>query len=538
MKRAPLLPVYAWAALLILITGLSLKDYNSFQLGTYMDDSRYVVLARSIAFADTYALKIGPAPPRPTGYPFGFPLLLAPFAKLFSEAPERMQLIGLLATLLNASLLFWGWPLLSRVKSRWWALAVASLYAVAPLTFGHTRMVMSEPIFTTFALVALLLVERCLQREQSTWGHSLALGLALTFVLFTRHVGVALCAAVLLRLILSPTGRSLRNLGGILAGALSLLIPVLLLTPVMSHDLVPRRPWRHFFQPSARIVTTEEDPFTARFTRGIQIYAQHHLRAAVIPLGGGSRETEFGHALGLRDLPSLTGLAATGLVLLGAASQLFRRDLRPAVLLFEGMYLLTILLWYYRAPRLLYPIQPFLVYQLLVGIRLITSWILRSRVIAQRAGTRLPDVAVVTVVATFFLVSLYKDLHVPHSHEYVRDFHVGTTWLKERTPPDAVVMAQWPETVHLYASRQTVPYPTAESTAELAHFLSQYDVDYVFVEPAVQWDPNGVRRYDKAMQLLLRLLAPLEAIGRLTLVYESSPKEKVRIYHVQEEPPA
>src|SRR5918911_1496349 len=61
--------------LLILITSiaLSLSNYDSFQLGSYMDDASYAVLAKSIVHSHTYGLINTPGQPASTRYPFGFP---------------------------------------------------------------------------------------------------------------------------------------------------------------------------------------------------------------------------------------------------------------------------------------------------------------------------------------------------------------------------------------------------------------------------------------------------------------------------------
>jgi hypothetical protein len=45
-----------------------------------------------------------------------------------------------------------------------------------------------------------------------------------------------------------------------------------------------------------------------------------------------------------------------------------------------------------------------------------------------------------------------------------------------------------------------------------------------------------VREYDDAARAFLSLLEGRAASGRLTLVYESPPREKVRIYRVPETP--
>jgi hypothetical protein len=80
---------------------LSLKNYDQFQIGVWMDDAHYAVLAKSIIFSDTYGIINSPGHPLPTRYPFGFPLLLSSIVWLFPTTPELLNLISLLATLIN-----------------------------------------------------------------------------------------------------------------------------------------------------------------------------------------------------------------------------------------------------------------------------------------------------------------------------------------------------------------------------------------------------------------------------------------------------
>ena len=96
-------PVLAWSALLLLVLWLSVRGYDSFQLGTYRDDARYVLLAQSIVAHDTYG-ELGGS--QAVGkFPFGFPLLLAPFVWLWPDHADAGKALSLVATL-NSPLVF------------------------------------------------------------------------------------------------------------------------------------------------------------------------------------------------------------------------------------------------------------------------------------------------------------------------------------------------------------------------------------------------------------------------------------------------
>jgi 4-amino-4-deoxy-L-arabinose transferase-like glycosyltransferase len=74
---------------------------------------------------------------------------------------------------------------------------VAGLYALCPLTIDQSRMVMSEPLFTTFCLVGLILAEQAVQGQRGRWW-SLAMASALVLAVFTRTVGVVVIVVVLI----------------------------------------------------------------------------------------------------------------------------------------------------------------------------------------------------------------------------------------------------------------------------------------------------------------------------------------------------
>ncbi len=150
-----------WLVLLAAAVTVSLLQYGHSVVGVYkLDDSAYIVLAESLVHADRYGLINAPGAPVPTHFPFGYPLVLSPFVVLFPGNLEVLKAVSLVATLLNAGILFWGWRWFRVQRSYWWAIAVVGLYVLSPLTVRFAGMVMSEPVFTTFCLLAILLAEQ------------------------------------------------------------------------------------------------------------------------------------------------------------------------------------------------------------------------------------------------------------------------------------------------------------------------------------------------------------------------------------------
>jgi hypothetical protein len=520
--------------LLIIALALSIKNYDSFQLGTYMDDSSYVVLAQSIALSDDYGLINVPGQPQPTRYPFGFPLLLSPFAELFPDNPNLMKLASLLATLLNASLLFVGWPYLSQNKSYWWGLIIAALYLTSPLVVSHTRMVMSEPAFTTFILAALILTEKYLSKDGNKPTKSLILGGIAAFALFIRTLGIALWIAIVIRVLLTlPINKSLKILGYMFGGGIAVVLIVIILTPVAIPDLVPVEYVDQFQDPISWGQTQIETSLVPRFLSAFTEYTKQHLRDTITPVGGGKRELEFGKRLGVDNLPLLTGLFIGILILLGSFSFLSKQGVSPTVYLFEILYFGAILLWPWRGERFLYPLQPFLYYHFLLGILLVIGQIERLKLFSRNASRLISHICVGAVILTTLIFSIYKGFtDNTSSLEYTRDLRVGAIWLRENASNDAVIMAQQPQSIYLYSQRKTIDYPRVANATELERLIHEQGVDYILVAPKLEWRADGSLAYDEyTLDVLLPFLNTLTEKELLRLVYESE-KDMTKVYQV------
>ena len=88
--------VTALVLLIAVSLGLYLWRFDSFQVGTYMDDAEYMVLSKSIAEGRDYGLINPPNEVLPTRYPFGWPLILAPVYALSGCITRFLRLDGCL----------------------------------------------------------------------------------------------------------------------------------------------------------------------------------------------------------------------------------------------------------------------------------------------------------------------------------------------------------------------------------------------------------------------------------------------------------
>jgi len=536
VRKPSRVQVAIWLLVLVVIWVLWLRSYGAFQVGVYLDDASYIVLARSLVTTDSYGLSHVPGQPLPTHWPFGFPLVLAPFVLLFPHDFQALTSVSLIATLLNVSLVFWGWPWLSRGTSHWWGLGVASLFGLSEL--GATQSVMSEPVFITFVLLALILVEFYLSTQHKRWWHLLLLGIVTTFTVYVRSIGIALFVAVCFRLvIMQPRKSIIKHIIGFSAGGVCLLAALVVLTPIGPQDLFPSTYVSAVVDLSPLESQTSASPrpnLLSRVITNAAEYARIHFRTTLIPIGGGDSEREIFVQIGVPFLSDLLGPLLTVLILLGCYSFLSDKGLSLPVLVYTSLYFLALCLWVWTlSGRFLSPIFPFLAYLLLRGIWYIVYAITKQVRRIQPNLRRLPDLVVVVSTLILSVLWFQRGLTVVFSRNYTRDFQAETLWLNQNLPSDAVIMAQQAPTIYLYSNfRPTVDFPRVTTVGELEDAIQTFGVDYLIVAPALVWRADGSLAYDDYTQdTLLPLLGELTASHRLNQVYGEE-EEMVMVYQV------
>ena len=102
-------------------------------------------------------------------------------------------------------------------------------------------MVMSEPAFTTLVLLTLILAEKYIPRTEVPFLPTFVTGMIITFALFTRTIGAILILAVLIRIVMLPLDKSIkqRKLFYLLLGGIVFVALVVALTPVTLKSLLP-----------------------------------------------------------------------------------------------------------------------------------------------------------------------------------------------------------------------------------------------------------------------------------------------------------
>lgn len=510
------LQITLWCGLVLASCFLFFAKYSEFQIGAYRDDASYIVLAYSIVHSDTYGLINRPDEPAETQFPFGFPLLLAPIVLLAPEKLDAFRAVALIATLTNCALLFWGWKSFSRKRSYWWALAITGLYVLSPGVVDLSRMVMSEPIFLTFCLIALLLTEQAARRlEGRSW--FLWMGLALTFVLFIRTVGFTLALAVFPYLIWKRGIRFTKSLSLVLLVIVLAVGAIVLTTPVEVSDLVPTGYVEQVV--SERVSQAPGWSFAYHYYR-FSTHLGVFLWQLLIPLGGGESAQQTFATLGISFAPTLLNLLLLMIVALGFVAWI-RQEGVSSFAAFAVVYLGIVYFWAWDGRRFLYPIEPQLQFALLLGIESILVG-LGSRLPQPQFFRRSTRLYLGTVVALLLIAAAYKSTRLEPSILHMGDIYSRTTWLKANTQPADLIMTEQPEVDFVNSGRKTVGMARAYGSPEaLWQDLLTQKVKYVLVAPANDWQVIYTPVYAAQVEKILPLLESLAVENSVRRVYSS-----------------
>lgn len=561
------LHIASWAIIVLLTLAFSLFGFDLYQVGTHYDDARYIILTRSLLEGNIYGMIHLPGPPDAPFYPFGFPLLLAPLMALFPHNFEALKALSLAATAINATLLFWGWRYLSR-RSYWWAVAVVAMYCLAPITVDLSRRIMSEPVFLTFGLIALLLTERAARGQQSRWW-ILGLSCSLVFVLFTRSIGIVLVGTIFLYLAFRRGWQALRELGLVLGGMALFLAVILGTTNVRFADLWPAE----YFQGvdasfllgigATTSLVDAKGSLSARYVEqpvqnGTQAIGDHgiglklktlvkdflitgthehitkHYSRAIVALGGdeNSRLQEIAAQLGIPNLPMVMGYLICLVLGIGLIRWLLQEGV-SAFSLFALFYMAALSVWNWNDVRLLYPIQAQLHLGFLIGVEAIlwsgARWL---KLPSQRIN--LLNYTLSGAIAMLLIISLVKSWSIDDSRLHSGDMQERSRWLQVNIPADAIIMSESPVIDYLYSNHKAVPYPWIpdHDATKLAAYLQQNHVTYILSAPTIEWQRVYQPQYSPTANHLLPVIAKLVATGQLQMVYRS-PNNFTQVFHFQ-----
>lgn len=549
------LQVGLWTVVLLSLAVISIDQYPAHQVGTTQDDAQYVILARSLVQSKVYGMINKPGEPGLGKFPFGYPLFLAPGVLLFPNNLNVLRASSLVLTILNMALLFWGWQWIYPRKSYWWGLAISGLYALAPMTVDQTRMIMAEPLFMFFCLTSILLGRLYVQGFRPAWW-STAISFTLIFSAVTRTIGFILVAVVLTYLLVATGWQFWKKIVLIGLQMAALVGLVLAVTPVQVRDLIPteylrdenarfvlalfnRTPLQPALSsaPSANAaanpavaapVKTKATSLEVLFFFNLKQHFGKDLRWVALPVGGGAGEDAVASRLGIPWAPWVIGYGISCLVILGFVRILWH-DRLSLFTWFGFIYFGVMMLWVWDTIRLLYPVQPLILFSFIAGVEAFLVVLLKP------FRKRIPQIGRygLAVVATCLIViSGLKSATLDDTRQHNGDLASRSTWLTAHTAPAAIVMTELPETDYLYSARKTVGYPDLSTAEQLRSDLLSSHVQYVLVAPENVWQEQYTMMYSHAVKTMLPLLAELSAQHFVRPVYDSK-ADGIQIFQVQ-----
>ena len=462
------------------------------------DDAVYIVLAKSIVSGQGLSwINVVGTPPA-TLVPFGFPLLLSPIVYLLPNFPANLPALVLISTVFGVLLAGSVYLFLEGTLDLDPRLAafLALLTTLNYLWMQHvTRTVHSESSYLFFSLLSLLLVGRY-ERERTRVGSLyLAVG-AMAISYFIRTVGITLIAACAVYLLLKREYRR--------ALVVCLLFALLIFPWVYRNISVGASPFtqdygnlfwlKDWWHPEQGIIGGPGD-LVLRVFRNVWGHISQSAPWLFFPsLGmGGARLLTWLQALGLDWVPAFVGFAVTIAMAIGFVTQLKRGPslLDLYLIFYGGMILLAP--WF--TFRNLFPVLPFLLYYLLLGLRAAGRQLGRMAWVPAYASRG----AVVFILSLVLISNVISDRHnlsagaayraqglvLGEEHEAIAE---AAFWLRQNTPEDTLVLSSPTEEMYLWSERKVSPAFASLTSllyqgrdqAQLLSDVREY-IDYVVV---------------------------------------------------------
>lgn len=499
---------YILAIFVIISAFLGVLRFDSLQLGTSYDDAHYIILAESLSSGQGYQLINFPRPQIERAFPPGWPVLLMPWVRLFPGNYDVLKLFSLLLWLASILLIY---KLFSkRIESPHLEI-VTGLAAINPLLVGTSVTVMSESAYLFFSLLALNVFAKWNEKVngKKDWLIVLAAVLAM-YTQLIRTIGVSLVIALLIYLLLARRFREMGiTLGVFLAGALL-------------------QTWINLRNGGSVVSASyETQVFNSPILEKIgQMgsnalgYFNEILAGSLIPIFG-SKVTTYLGSHGLEVLPALVNILILFLVVVGLvlSSKKFQVTDIYVVIYFLGI----LAFWNPKVgsvkARFLIPLLPFLYFYLMRGMAWAAAKVARNRV---SSGRRI-EAVLVGLIALALLSRNFQDWKNPVMNQ-MTDLSIGTSWVAENAPPDAIVMVNEPVPAYVQVKRKTVSFPTAGQNLET--YLNNQEIDYIVISPKLQ----SPRSYELDPFIAQQILPALQSAPEKFLVVFASPENNVEVY--------
>ena len=448
----------------------------------------------------------------PPGFPFLLGLIIGPFGHNFL----------LMRMLIVTSAIFSTWIayLIVRDRSnRWLATGVMCSTAFSfPVLYECTRILSDLP-YTFISLLALYWIGRY-AKDTDMWRGKIGYitGGLIVCAYLTRIVGLTLFAGAIAYLVLGGVNlpRSLLNLKKAIAiGVLLITIPPIWM--VQNHLQGPKLP--------------PELPEALSYEKEFLVVSATGPKAPLIRWGDLVERIkdnqkyygrQFSNIVLGKDINAEMRSLAIALILLAGYLYCFIRH-RSVLEYYIFFYMLICILWTTKqGERFLVPIIPILYYYLFRLLLLIMSglqWFVRRIFEWENRGKTVEVAMVIILTGVFIQWNWASDMAII-KREHREPYYKGRTaklidfaqWLKQKTPPEAVIISDRPSYVHLFSDRKTFSFPWIKDPGQVFESISRLGADYVIYVPT--------RRCKRYLRPVLRAYADhFEVVHRRQRAY-------------------
>ncbi|MDD5679707.1 MAG: glycosyltransferase family 39 protein [Candidatus Omnitrophica bacterium] len=464
------------------------------------DSARYFVLGRSIAngtgYVDEYLPEPKPAHVCPPGYAF----LLSIVIKIFGANIVLLRMLTVIFSGLSLLVLI---GILNKYLDSKEVAAVFLLFALNPLFLNYAHALMSEAGYILFSWIAIYIF---LAWEDSLSAPKVLLGALIVIISFyIRTVGAILFLSLFIYLLMRRkyTYAMLFGLIGML------MIPWFIygLNNTNGYDYIFKL--RDPYNLSLGTIKISDMPL--RFLSNLKYYGGKVV--ADIVFFPYFREVTFGDVL----FPVKIFLSVLFSALFISGFYRCVRKNAGIIELYIIIYIVMLMFWTYHDERFLLPIYPFLLGYLMIILRR-PKLVLAKKVIVSALFLAL-------IPANIVMARGLADRDTsPES-----SFFETMSWVKENTPPAAIILSCDPVAVYLYSQRKGATLELEPDARKAFSSIRKNKIDYI-----VAWKYDSLKKKGKAVFVVEDFLYPLleKYPDSIKLAYESSGKPIIYVYKI------
>ena len=469
---------------------LAFLRFDSLQIGTSYDDAKYIILAESLASGQGYELINFPRPQIERNFPPGWPLVLAPFTLVFPKNYDALKVVPLV--LWSASI-FLVYKLSSKRLSSPYLEILTTLVALNPLLIGTSVTLMSESAYLFFSLLALLAFDKAGEKKL---GWLIFAAVLAFYTQQVRTIGIALTVSLLIILLLS---KRFKETG---------FVAVLFMVGFSLQSWLNLRNGGTVISSGyeAQVLSGSVMEKLGQVWANASGYFDQVVAGSLIPVFGTRLDAMFSWLFILVNIVILL-LLAFGLFATKSKLEWMH--------IYFVIYAAGILAFWNPQvgsvkARFLIPILPFLYFYFLNGLKWLT-----------RENPRIV-IGISAVIALVLLARNLQDWHSPIRNQ-MTDLSLGTSWVAENAPSDAIVMVNEPVPAYVHVKRKTINFP--KNDQDLEKYLENQGIDYIVIAPPLR-SPRSTDLGSDIARIAEELAA---APGKYKLVFEDS-GENVRVY--------